>query len=79
MSKKWIEVIGWYGVVAILVAYLLISLDIIDSSNIFYSLLNLTGALGIMIDAWKQKNYQPAVLNFIWAFIAVFTLVKIIF
>lgn len=77
MSKGWVEIIGWYGVIAILLAYLLNSLNIINSSNIFYSLLNLTGALGIIFDAWKQKNYQPAVLNIIWAFIAVITLIKL--
>jgi len=77
MNKKWVEIIGWYGVIAILLAYLLNSLNIINSSNIFYSLLNLTGALGIIFDAWKQKNYQPAVLNIIWAFIAVITLIKL--
>lgn len=77
MSKKWIEFVGWYGVIAILLAYLLNSLDIIDTSNILYSILNLTGALGIIIDAYKQKNYQPVVLNIIWALIAVISLVKL--
>lgn len=78
MSKKWIEFIGWYGVVAILLAYLLNSLNIINTSNILYSILNLTGALGIMIDAWKQKNYQPVVLNLIWALIAFISMLKLL-
>lgn len=79
MSKRWVEVIGWYGVCAILLAYILNSLNVISSSNIIYSFLNLTGALGISIDAWKQKNYQPVVLNLIWAFVAALTLVKLFF
>ena len=78
MSRKLIETIGWYGVVAILLAYLLNSLNILNSSNIFYSLLNLTGALGIAIDAWRQKNFQPVILNLIWAFVAMATLVKLL-
>ncbi len=79
MNKKFVEIIGWYGVIAILLAYLLNSLNIINSSNIFYSLLNLTGALGIMVDAWRQKNYQPVVLNLVWALVAIITLTKLFF
>jgi len=77
MNKKWTEVFGWYGVLAILSAYLLNSVNIINSSNVVYSFLNLTGALGIIFDAWRQKNYQPVVLNIIWAIVALITLVKL--
>lgn len=78
MSKKWVEIIGWYGVIAILLAYLLNSLDIIKTSNIFYPLLNLTGSLGIIVKAWRQKDYQPIVLNLIWSTIAIISLIKLL-
>ena len=76
MNKKRSEIVGWYGVGAILLAYLLNSLGIINSSNYWYVILNLTGALGIVIDAWRQKNYQPVILNLVWAFIALFALLR---
>lgn len=78
MSKKWIEIIGWYGVIAILLAYLLNSLGIINISNILYSILNLTGALGVMFKAWKQKDYQPVVLNIVWALIALISILQLL-
>lgn len=77
MSKKWIEIVGWYGVITILLAYLLNNFNILNTSNPIYSFLNLTGALGIMLDAWKQKNYQPVILNIVWASVALITLIKL--
>jgi hypothetical protein len=74
MNNKWSEIVGWYGVVAVVSAYLLNSFSLITPSNIIYPILNLTGAIGIAIDAFKQKNYQPVVLNIIWALVAVASL-----
>jgi len=71
------EIFGWYGAVAIILAYVLVSFSIIDSTNIWYQILNGTGALGIAIDAFYDKNYQPVVLNAIWAVIAVVAILKI--
>ncbi len=76
MNKKRSEILGWYGVAAILLAYLLNNLNVIGTSNPWYSILNLTGAIGILIDAYRQKNYQPVVLNIVWALIAVISLFK---
>ena len=78
MKKKWTEILGWYGVIAILLAYLLNSLNIISSSNLWYSMLNLTGAMGIVVDAWKQKNYQPVVLNLVWGLVALVVILKML-
>ncbi len=75
--KTWTEVLGWYGVIAILLAYLLNSFNVINSSGVWYSFLNLTGAITVVIDAWKQKNYQPVVLNLIWAIVALISLLKV--
>ena len=72
------EVLGWYGVVAILRAYALLSLNILSSSNLIYQLLNMSGALGIVYDSFKGKDYQPVVLNIIWAIIALVAIINII-
>ena len=78
MKKRWTEILGWYGVTAILLAYLLNSLNIINSSNLWYSILNLTGAIGIVIDAWRQKNYQPVVLNLVWGLVAFIVILRML-
>ncbi len=60
------EVLGWYGVVAIVGAYALLSLGILSSNSLLFQELNLTGAIGIVIDALDDKNAQPTILNIIW-------------
>ncbi len=71
------ETLGWYGVVAIVGAYALLSFNVIHSGSLWYQGLNLTGAIGIVVDALDDKNTQPAVLNTIWAIIALIAIVKI--
>lgn len=79
MKKDFIpEFCGWYGVIAILVAYSLLNFGLVDIHSLLYQILNATGALGIAYDALKDKDYQPIVLNIIWALIALVAIVKII-
>jgi len=79
MDKKvLISVFGWYGTIAIVVAYALTSFKIITSDTLMYQLLNLTGALGIVFSSLEKKDYQPAVLNLIWLLVALIAVVKIL-
>jgi len=73
------EIIGWYGTVAIVGAYALVSFKVLGANSSVYQLLNLTGALGIVLISILKKAYQPAVLNFIWTVIAAVALVRIAF
>lgn len=77
--NKLIEIIEWLGVVLILLAYAAISFEILLPQNIFYQLMNLLGALGIMYGAYKKKDYQPVVLNLVWFLIALIAIINIIF
>lgn len=79
MEKKnlSIEIFGWYGMIAILLAYGLISLQFLGADNVWYQSLNLTGALGVASVAYYKKAGQPAVLNLIWAVIALVALIRI--
>lgn len=76
MKNKITEVLGWYGITAIMIAYLLNSFEIMNNTSLWYQILNLTGAIGITADALDDKNTQPAVLNIIWAIIALVAIVK---
>jgi hypothetical protein len=75
--KKLIEIYGWYGMAAILLAYALASFSIISSAGLIYQILNGSGALGVMLASFHRKAYQPAALNLIWALIAVIALARI--
>ncbi len=68
--RKYNEYFGWYGVMAILLAYGLITFSILQPTNLLYQILNGTGALGIVIDSIPEKNLQPMILNTIWFIVA---------
>ncbi|OGK13517.1 hypothetical protein A3A93_00310 [Candidatus Roizmanbacteria bacterium RIFCSPLOWO2_01_FULL_38_12] len=78
MKQRVIEIIGWYGTIAIVGAYALVSFSFIQSNSILYQLLNLTGAIGIALISLYKKAYQPGVLNIIWTIIALVAIIKII-
>lgn len=66
MRNRVIEILGWYGAVTILGAYILISFSLITPNSLPYQLLNLTGAAGIALEALHEKDYQPGILNVIY-------------
>ena len=72
------EIAGWYGTVAILLAYTLVSFSLVDQKGALFQLLNLTGAIGIIIIAVYKKVTQSVVLNIIWAAVAITALIKLI-
>jgi hypothetical protein len=77
--KKIMEIFGWYGAAASVLAYALVSFSFIQATSIYYQLLNVTGALGIVTISFYKKAYQPGVLNIIWAIIALVAIARILF
>lgn len=77
MQRQAVQSIGWYGVVAILAAYVFISLHLLSVDNAWYQALNLTGALAIVVEAASKKDRQPMALNIIWALVALIALIRL--
>ena len=73
-----ISVLGWYGVVATVAAYVLVSFYVLVPGSLIYQGLNLTGALGVTIETFYKKDYQPFWLNLIWAGIALVAIVNVV-
>lgn len=73
------EIFGWYGAIAILGAYALVSFLVIPSNGLIFQILNLTGALGLMAVAYYKKVYQSVVLNIVWSIIGIIAIANIIF
>lgn len=78
MNKHSIEIFGWYGVVAILVAYALNVLAIVDSTAPLFLWLNATGSAGIVLVSWRKRAYQPMTLNILWLLIAMIGLLQLL-
>lgn len=70
--------LGWYGVVATILAYALVSALILSPTNLWYQGLNFTGAIGVTVETWYRKDYQPFWLNLIWALIALVAIFNIV-
>ncbi len=72
------EIIGWRGAFAIIIAYILASFNIISVNTLTYQILNMAGAFGIVYISFKKNAYQPAILNIIWAIIAIIAITKLL-
>lgn len=72
------EMVGWYGTAAIISAYALVSFNIIYADSVVYQLLNLTGAVGIIVISVIKGLRQTVVLNVFWLIIAIVALARIL-
>jgi hypothetical protein len=73
-----IQIFGWYGMMGLLIAYTLLSFNILTSTSIWYQAINITAAFGIVTISLYKKTYQPGILNIIWAIIGLTALIKIL-
>lgn len=73
------QLVGWYGVTAIVAAFALLNFGVLDTDSSIYQLLNITGSIGIIVVANSKKDYQPVVLNTVWLLVAIYGLWKILF
>lgn len=76
-AGKLSEFCGWYGMIALIVAYFLVSFSWIAGDGLVYQLLNLTGGVGLLIVAASKGVVQSVILNFFWAIIGVIAIVRI--
>lgn len=78
MKQKILQIYGWYGAVAILVGFFLISFNFITPNTLLYQSLSLTGALGLMLNAFNKKDYPAGTLNLAYTLIALIALLKVL-
>ena len=73
----YVDVLGWLGSVAVVVAYSLISLQKLRSDSRIYQWLNLVGSVGLAINTAYFRAYPSTVVNLVWLLIACSALVRI--
>jgi len=76
--KNVINLLGWYGALATLAAYFLVSFEIMGPRDLTYQALNLTGAIGLACICFYKRTYQPLFVNIVWSTIAVFAILNIL-
>jgi len=74
---KYFEQIGWLGFILIVSAYLFVTIKLVDVNTAAYHLMNLIGALCMVVNA-KHKGARPLFwLNIVWALVAIVGLVQL--
>jgi len=77
--KLFFNTVGWYGAIATLTAYMLISFGVLKPLDLRYQILNLSGAIGLGLICYYKRTYQPLFVNIVWSFIAILALINILY
>jgi hypothetical protein len=72
-----VEIIGWLGAAFVLAAYGLLSARRLSSQSSAYQVLNVAGAVGLVINAAWNGAIPSAAVNVIWLGIGVHALRRI--
>ena len=70
------DAIGWLGAVFVLVAYYLVSSNLVDPKSMRFQSMNILGALLLVYYTHSCKAYASMMVNIIWVFIGIHSLVK---
>ncbi len=73
-----LDVLGWVGSIEVVAAYGLNSSQKIKSDSLLFQLLNLTGALFLIINSIYKEAYPFTFINSVWMVIALIALVGIV-
>lgn len=73
-SNVWVDVVGWLGAVALLVAYSLVSTKRVEGDSLGYQLLNASGSVLLMVNTAYYGAYPSAFVNVVWLAIALYAL-----
>ena len=72
------ENFGWLGVGLIVASYGLLAFGVLDSTSTLYHTLVLVGSIGVAAISFIRKVYQPAILNTIFAILAIIALARLL-
>ncbi|RLC64713.1 MAG: hypothetical protein DRI48_07450 [Chloroflexi bacterium] len=70
-----VDVAGWTGAAALLLAYALVSTRKLEGDSALYQLLNLAGSALLIVNSFYYGAYPSAGVNVVWIGIAVYALV----
>tara|TARA_R110001606_G_scaffold117492_2_gene246992 strand:- start:228 stop:446 length:219 start_codon:yes stop_codon:yes gene_type:complete len=68
--------IGWIGAFLVVLAYFLMTIDIINSKDISYNIINLIAGVMLGYRVWLDKNYSNFAVEIIFICIAILNLIQ---
>ncbi|GII75952.1 hypothetical protein Sru01_09340 [Sphaerisporangium rufum] len=69
-----VDIVGMVGAGALLFAYVLLSMSKISGDGLVYQLINLGGAVALMVNSAYHFAWPSALLNLIWSTVGAFAL-----
>ena len=69
---------GWAGITLVLIAFMGVTASWWGPHDTVYQWLNLGGAAGILIETFSRRDFPPAVLNLVWAVVALLGLIGVL-
>ncbi len=76
IDVAWYDVIGLAGVGLLLLAYLLLQAGRMQGDDLRYQLLNLIGALGILVSLVYEFNLSAFVIETAWVLISLYGIAR---
>jgi hypothetical protein len=73
-----IEILGWVGSLEVITAYALNSYQKIKSDSLLFQLLNLSGAIFLIINSIYKQAYPFTFINSVWAVVAIVAIIGIL-
>jgi hypothetical protein len=74
--KLLIDILGWTGAAALLIAYGLVSIKKLQGDTLSYQLLNLAGSALLIVNSFYYGALPSVSVNLIWVAIAIFALTR---
>jgi len=75
-EKSLIEAIGWAGVIFYVFSYFLLSTGKLKANSYLFHVLNVLGAIGLIIDSGYEDDRPNLAVNSIWLLIGLFAMGK---
>ena len=79
VNRILISIIGWIGAINLLIGYYLIQTKKVEHDNLYYMLLNITGAFCLAANTLYHRAYPSVLTNAAWFLIGIIVLLSTIF
>lgn len=76
ISLAWYDLVGLGGTLAILAAFFLLQAGRLAGTSLRYQLLNLFGALGILVSLWGSFNLSVFLLELAWVGVSLYGIAR---
>lgn len=77
MVRVLVDVLGWIGAASLLSAYALVSSGRLSGRGLGFQVLNLVGAVGLLVNGVYHGAWPSAGLNTVWLVVGVVALARL--